>query len=162
MGHVLLTNGISPNQKSREGKNMACTQKYQGGSIFLGLASYYRQFINKYAKRVWCPHELVTPISNKHKENTRTRKNITTGTEPGPRIFKWMKKHQDAFDALKETLSTAPVLGYPDFSREFILDTNACLNGLGAVLSHQGKKRETHVIAYASHSLTPSERSMGN
>ena len=71
-------------------------------------------------------------------------------------------KHQEAFDALKEALSTAPVLGYPDFSREFILEIDASLNGLGTILSQQGKDRQIHVIAYASHSLHPSERSMHN
>ena len=73
-----------------------------------------------------------------------------------------MMKHQDAFDALKKALSTAPVLGYPDFSREFILEIDASLNGLGAILSQQGKDEEIYVIAYASHSLCPSERSMHN
>ena len=71
-------------------------------------------------------------------------------------------KHQEAFDALKEALSTAPVLGYPDFSREFILEIDASLNGLGAILSQQGKDGQIHVIAYVSHSLHPSERSMCN
>ena len=71
-------------------------------------------------------------------------------------------KHQDAFDALKEALSTAPILGYPDFSREFILKTDASLNGLGAILSQQGKDGKFCVIAYASHSLCPSERLMHN
>ena len=73
-----------------------------------------------------------------------------------------MTKHQDAFDALKEALSTAPVLGYPDLSREFILETEAFLNGLGTILSQQGKDGEIHVIAYANHSLHPSKRSMHN
>ena len=73
-----------------------------------------------------------------------------------------MMKHQDAFDALKEALSTAPVLGYPDFSGEFILETDASLSGLGIILSQQGKDRKIHVMAYASHSLHPSERSMHN
>ena len=73
-----------------------------------------------------------------------------------------MMRHQEAFDALKEALSTAPVLGYPDFSREFILEIDASLNGLGAVLSQQGKDGQICVIAYVSHSLHPSERSMHN
>ena len=42
-----------------------------------------------------------------------------------------------AFDALKIALTTAPVLGYPDFNREFILETYALLKGLGATLSQQ-------------------------
>ena len=71
-------------------------------------------------------------------------------------------KHQEAFDALKEALSTAPVLGHPDFSREFILQIDASLNGLGTILSQQGKDRQIRVIAYVSHSLHPSERSMHN
>ena len=90
------------------------------------------------------------------------KKNTTTGEATRQRIFEWMMKHQDAFDALKEDLSTAPVLNYPVFSREFILETDASLNGLGAILSQQGKDRQICVIAYASCSLHPSERSMHN
>ena len=55
-------------------------------------------------------------------------------------------KHQDAFDTLKEALSTTPGLGYPDFSKEFILETDASLNGLGAILSQQGKDGQICVI----------------
>ena len=73
-----------------------------------------------------------------------------------------MIEHQEAFDALKEALSTSPVLGYPNFTREFILETDASLNGLGNILSQQDKDRNIHVIAYASRSLCPSERSMHN
>ena len=73
-----------------------------------------------------------------------------------------MIEHQETFDALKEALSTAPVLGYPDFTREFILETDASLKDLGAILSEQDKDGSIHVIAYASQSLCPSERSMRN
>ena len=58
--------------------------------------------------------------------------------------------------------STAPVRGSPDFSREFILETDASLKGQGAILSQQGKNEKICVIAYASHSLHPSERLMHN
>ena len=107
--------------------------------------------------------DTIVPTSNKHKK-TRAKKekdNSTTVIPTEPTIFEWMTKHQEAFDALKEALSTPPVLGYPNLSREFILEIDASLNGLGAVLS-QGKDGQICVIAYASCSLHPSERSMRN
>ena len=104
----------------------------------------------------------MDPTSNKQKKKARAKKNATTLEKNRQRIFKWTTKHQEAFDALKEALNTAPVLGYPNFSREFILETDASLNGLGAVLSQQGKDGQIHVIAYASHSLCPTERSIHN
>ena len=128
------------------------------------MASYYRQFIDKFAKKAWCLHKLVGPTSNKHRKAKvkREKDNPTTVTQLEAQTFEWMTKHQEAFDALKEALSTAPELGYPDFSREFLLEIDASLNGLGAILSQQGKDRQICVIAYVSHSLCPSERSMCN
>ena len=78
------------------------------------------------------------------------------------KTFEWTIKHQEVFDALKKALCTAPVLGYPDFTREFILETDASLKGLGTVLLQQQKVGSIRVIAYASQSLRPSERSMCN
>ena len=74
--------------------------------------------------------------------------------------FMWSKECQEGFDALKHALTTAPVLAYPDYTQPFILETDASLKGLGAVLSQKGKDGEVRVIAYASQSLRPSERSM--
>ena len=65
-------------------------------------------------------------------------------------------------DALKEALCTAHVLGYPDFTRKFILETGASLKGLCTILSQQHKDRSICVIAYASQSLCPSEKSKHN
>ena len=58
--------------------------------------------------------------------------------------------------------SVLPGLGHPNFSKGFILETDASLNGLGTILSQQGKDGKPHVIAYASHSICPPERSMCN
>ena len=67
--------------------------------------------------------------------------------------FMWSKECQEGFDALKHALTTAPVLAYPDYTQPFILETDASLKGLEAVLSQKGKDGEVHIIAYASRSL---------
>ena len=54
------------------------------------------------------------------------------------------------------------MLGYPNFNREFILETDASLRGLGAVLSPMDETGKVHDIAYASQTLRPSEKSMHN
>ena len=165
LGHILSAKGISANpEKVEKVKTWPVPKNIKEVQSFLGLASYYRQFIDKFAKKARCLHELVGPTSNKHRKarTKREKNNPTTVTQIEQRTFEWMMKHQEAFDALKEALSTAPVLGYPNFSREFILEIDASLNGLGTVLSQQGKDGQIHVIAYVSCSLHPSERSMCN
>ena len=129
---------------------------------FLGLALYYWQFIPKFAKIAQCSHELVHPTSNKHKKSRGQMKGKLAASPElsKPKECQWLPEHQQAFDTLKEALVTAPVLGYPDFNREFMLETDTSLQGLGAVLSQQDDSGKLHVIAYASQSLHPSERSM--
>ena len=73
-----------------------------------------------------------------------------------------MFKHQEVFDTLKEALNNSPVVGYPDFTREFMLETDASLNGLGTILFQQDRDGNIHVIDYASQSLCISKRSMHN
>ena len=165
LGHILLAKGISVNpEKVEKVKTWPVPKNIKEVQSFLGLASYYRRFIDKFAKKARCLHELVGPTSNKHRKARTKREKInpTTVTPSEPRIFEWTTKHQEAFDALKETLSTGPVLGYPIFSRKFILEIDVSLNRLGAILSQQGKDRQISVIAYVSHSLHPSKRSMCN
>ena len=76
---------------------------------FIGLASYYRQFVPSIAAQL-C---------------TLTKKNA---------IFKWTPECQTAFDYLKDLLVTTPVLAYPRFGpdAEFTLETDASGIGLGA------------------------------
>ena len=57
---------------------------------------------------------------------------------------------------------SAQVLGYPDFSRPFDLETDATLQGLGAVLFQRDKNGKSRVIAYSSRSLQPNEQTMQN
>ena len=119
---------------------------------FIGLASYYRRFIPNFAKWAKPLNALIVPPAHQAKVRRDEMKKSEL-TE-----FVWSKECQEGFDALKNALTTAPVLAYPDYSQPFILETDASLKGLGAVLSQKGG--EVRVIAYASRSLRPSERSM--
>lgn len=58
-------------------------------------------------------------------------------------------------------LSIAPLLGYADFTLPFVVETDASAHGLGAVLS-QNQNGRVVVIAYASRSLRPNERTAKN
>ena len=58
----------------------------------------------------------------------------------------WTEEHQTSFDALRHALTTAPVLSDSDVSKGFVLETDASLTGLGAVLLLVGDDGEKHVI----------------
>ena len=67
--------------------------------------------------------------------------------------FQWTPACREGFNQLKKALTEAPVLAYLDYSKPFILETDASLKGLGVVLSQKGDSNEIRVIAYASQSL---------
>ena len=106
---------------------------------FLGLASYYRRFIPGFSK-VASPLFMLT-----HK-----------GSE-----FVWSQECKRVFEQLKSLLSTAPILVFPNFEKEFILETDASLSGLGAVLAQQQDNKTVAPIAYASRTLQKHERNYG-
>ena len=74
--------------------------------------------------------------------------------------FNWTEDCQEGFDNLKRTLTSVPILAYPDYSKLFILEMDASLKGLGAVLLQRSDDNTICVIAYASRSLRPGEKSM--
>ena len=139
LGHVISRDGISPDpaktDKIRRYPEPTDETKLRQ---FLGLASYYRRFIPGFAR-------VASPL------HTLTKKGVQ---------FQWTWECQLAFDQLKELLCTAPVLAYPQFGgdRHFILETDASLAGLGAVLAQVGDDGQVHPIAYASRSLLKHER----
>lgn len=106
---------------------------------FGGLAGYYRKFIDNFS-------EIASPL------NKLTGKNAK---------FVWNEECQKDFELLKQKLESAPILSYPQQEGKFILDTDASLYGIGAVLSQiqieNGKEIEK-VIAYASKTLSKSEQ----
>ena len=75
--------------------------------------------------------------------------------------WKWTAKEQGAFDTLKSKLMEAPILAHPDFSRPFVLQTDASREGLGAILAQRDKDGKEHVIQYLSRVLTKAEKNYG-
>jgi hypothetical protein len=92
---------------------------------FMCLTCYYRKFINGYA-------DIARPSHKLCEKHTR---------------FSWTENCQVAFNKLKESLITAPVLAYPQPGCDFILDTDSSDHATGDVLSQVIGGKE-HVIAY--------------
>ena len=63
-----------------------------------------------------------------------------------------------AFKALKQACMMAPILVFADYTKPFLLDTDASKDGLGAVLLHKQADRQCHPIAYGSRPLTPHKK----
>jgi len=101
----------------------------------LGLRTYYRRFISGFAN-------IAKPLS-KLTEDKRT--------------FQWATEAETAFQALKDALCTAPVLGYPRPGKRFIFDTDAGNVGIGGLLS-QVQDGSERVVAYFSKTLSKAER----
>ena len=134
--HVLSAEGIPANPKKAEKvKNWPVPTNPKELQSFLGLASYYYHFIPKFAAIAKCLHQLVGPAN--HQKSKKNKKNSEPIAEShlNRQTFQWTDKHQEAFDLLKACLTSAPVLGYPDFSCPFELETDASLQGLGVMLS---------------------------
>lgn len=136
LGHVISTEGVTADPSKVEAIRTWPVPKTQTEvRSFLGLASYYRRFIQGFA-------EIARPLHRL--------------TEKGRR-FCWGEECQEAFQQLKARLIVAPVLAYPDPKKPFILDTDASDVGIGAVLSQECDGLE-RVVAYASRALTKQER----
>ena len=151
LGHVVSENGVSTDPAKTEAiKNWPKPTTEKELRSFLGIAGYYRRFVQNFAKIATPLHSL---LSKPDKSKTKLK------SEQFAKL--WNENCDIAFRTLKEKLTTTPILGYPDFSKEFILEIDASLEGLGAVLS-QERSTGNVVIAYASRTLRPTEKNMNN
>ncbi len=132
LGHVVSKDGILVDPVKIEAvRDWPRPKSATEVRSFLGLARYYRRFVEGFAK-------ISTPLTE------LTRKNCK---------FVWTDKCEGSFQELKQRLITAPVLTLPKSDEKFVIYCDASKQGLGCVLMQSGK-----VIAYASRQLKEYEQ----
>ena len=119
---------------------------------FLGFTGFYRKFIPGYSTVAY-PMLKLLKSSDAGKKACKGKRKGKIHYVP----WEWGQQQRDTFETLKHSLISASILTYPDFGKRFILHTDASRKGLGAVL-YQEMKGKNHVVAYASRSLTGSEK----
>ena len=75
--------------------------------------------------------------------------------------FDWIEVCQESFEQLKQLLTQSPVLAFPNFKKDFVLETDASISGLGAVLGQKQDDGKVRPIAYASRTLQVHEKHYG-
>ncbi|GJS80178.1 putative reverse transcriptase domain-containing protein [Tanacetum coccineum] len=132
LGHVIDSRGIHVDPAKIESiKDWASPKTPTEIRQFLGLAGYYRRFIEGFSQIV---------------------KSMTKLTQKGIK-FDWGEKKENAFQLINQKLCSAPILALPEGSEDFLVYCDASHKGLGAVLMQREK-----VIAYASRQLKVHEK----
>ena len=136
LGHIVTPEGVATDpDKVKRVQDWPPPEDLHEVRCALGLFSYYRKFIPHFS-------EVAKPLVKLTEKNQQ---------------FRWGLAQQEAFDRLKQLFNEAPILAHPRSDGEFILDTDASNEGIGAVLS-QIQDGEERVIAFASKTLSQAER----
>src|SRR5664279_5495686 len=131
LGHVVSAKGVAVvPDKIQNIMHAQSPKTVKDIRSFLGMAGYYRRFIEGFSK-------IAKPMTELLKKDKK---------------FQWSDKAEEGFQTLKTKLTTAPVLVLPDTSKDFVIFCDASLQSLGCVLMQEG-----HVVAYASRQLKPHE-----
>ncbi|WVZ75758.1 hypothetical protein U9M48_023790 [Paspalum notatum var. saurae] len=124
LGHILSEKGVAVDpSKVKSVLNWKQPETITEIRSFLGLAGYYRRFIKDFSK-------TAKPMTSLTKKNAK---------------YSWSPNYEEAFQSLKRSLTTTPVLAQPDITKPFDVYCDASGNGLGCVLMQEGR-----VVAYAS------------
>ena len=136
LGHILRTKGIHPlPSKTQAIQKMHPLTTPKQVCAFLGLVGYYRQFIKNFAK-------TAKPLT------LLTRQQIK---------FEWTPEHQEAFMKLKESITQAPILQYPNTSKQYKVYTDVSDDACRAQLTQEHDGTE-FPIAFPSHTFFETQR----
>ena len=143
LAHHVSKKGVLPSKKNLEAiAECPPPDTYTKVKSFVGLVGHYRHFIKGFAN-------IATPLYDLTSEENKDKKSEHLDLPP--------KAHK-AFDRLKAACLQAPILSFPDFSKPFLLETDASGKGLGAVLSQKQSNGQYHPIAYASCIMNETEQ----
>ena len=135
-GHNLTPEALKIDLKKVEAiLSMEAPTNIKDLQSFLGLVKYLNRFSANLA-------QIAEPLQRLCKKDT---------------VYAWESQQQQAFEAIKVVITTAPVLPYFDKNKKHYIQTDASLKGLGTVLLQDG-----HPVVYASRSLTPAEKQYSN
>ena len=137
LGHIISADGIQPNPDLiRAIVQFPRPESLKGLQSFLGLANYYRRFIQNYSK-------IAAPLTD------------ATGLTSSTRPIIWTKEMMMSFQALKRALAQGPCLNIPDPEGDFDVTTDASEDEktVGAVLTQNG-----HPVAFESKKLDVHQR----
>ena len=139
LGHVVNRAGVSMQQhKVAAIASWPTLQSVRDVRSFLGLAGFYRRFVEGFSR-------IAQPLTD------------LTQVADG-KGFSWGDREQSAFDELKRALTSAPVLAHPDPQRQWTVQTDASGYAIGAVLSQVQEDGTTRPVAFWSQKLNSAER----
>lgn len=138
LGHILSKEGIAVDpDKIKAIVEWPIPKKILEVRSFMGLASYYRRFVEGFSK-------IENPITSLQRKGKR---------------FVWTEQSDKAFQILKGKLTSRPILKVPDLNGNFTVITDASNEGLGVlvqdegVVAYESRKLKTHEVNYAPHDL---------